>query len=454
MRIAFVAMSGIRVVDQELLDLGLTLPGFVERSKAIASLPSLGLLTLAGMTPARHECRYIEVDQVGDQNLSAFAEFDLVALSSFTAQIPEAYALAEAILDQGIPVVMGGLHVTALPEEAEARGIVTVCGEGELAWPSVLADAEAGALRRRYDVRNQRFDLSRAPMPAYELLDMERYNRITVQTSRGCPWRCAFCASSVLLTDRYTQKPAHKILAEIDRIIELWPRPFLELADDNSFVHRPYWKQLLPRLARRKIRWFTESDLSIWKDPELLELLAEAGCKEVLIGFESPLRGGVSGIELRADRKAAWLDEQARAVETIQRHGIRVNACFVLGLDGDGTDVFDAVEAFVREATPFDVQITYPTPFPGTPFYAQLERERRLTHPGQWERCTLFDINFEPLRMSRDELREGFLRLTRSLYTDGATAQRRAGFLRHARLGRSRARRRAPIPRTAPRLGA
>src|SRR5688500_10313638 len=121
MKIALVAMSGIRALDQELLELGLTLPGFVERSKTIASLPSLGLLTLAGMTPAGHDVRYLEVADIRDAGALP-TDFDLVAISSFSAQVKEGYELARRYWAMGVPVVIGGLHVTSVPEEAADVG--------------------------------------------------------------------------------------------------------------------------------------------------------------------------------------------------------------------------------------------------------------------------------------------------------------------------------------------
>ena len=269
MNIGMIAMSGIRACDTELLELGLTLPGFVERSKQIASLPSLGLLTLAGMTPRRHTVSYHEAPSA-EVIPTLPVNFDLVAISSLSAQIKDAYRVAAHYRALGIPVVMGGLHVTSVPGEPETYGAIGVLGEGELAWPLILADAERGTLKSAYDLRGQEFDLANAPMPAFELLDIERYNRITVQTSRGCPWRCNFCASSILLTRKYKQKPIAKVLAEIDRIRTLWPRPFIEFADDNSFINRAYWHELLPELAKRRIRWFTETDLSIYEDDALL----------------------------------------------------------------------------------------------------------------------------------------------------------------------------------------
>lgn len=426
MRIGLIAMSGVRVCDDELRRLGMTLPGFVERSRTIASLPSLGLLTLAGMTPKHHDITYMEVDHPdADQRWPAF---DLVAISTFTAQARDSYRVADRYRAAGAWVVIGGLHVTAMPDEAAEHADAVIVGEGELCWPLVLRDAEAGRLQPLYRSQPGEFDLAEAPMPAFELLDLDRYNRLTVQTTRGCPWRCAFCASSILLTNRYKHKPIDKVLSEVDRIRELWPRPFIEFADDNSFVNKAYWKRLLPELARRRVRWFTETDVSVGDDDELLAMLRDAGCVELLIGLESPVSEGLAGLEMRSDWKRRRLPGYERAVRRIQSHGIRVNGCFILGLDGQGPGIFDAVFDCARRLELYDVQISLQTPFPGTPLYASLRKAGRLLEDRPWRRCTLFDLVYEPTPMTREELVTGFRNLARRLYSDEMTRWRRENF--------------------------
>ena len=435
MRIALIAMSGIRCCDAGLMRLGLTLPGFVERGRTIASLPSLGLLTLVGMTPPEHELVYFEVRDLPEIEPLP-AGFDLVAISSLSAQIGEAYELARRFAGCGVPVVMGGLHVTSVPDEAARHGASACVGEGEVVWPQVLQDADAGRLRPVYDARGRDFDLADAPMPRYELLDLSRYNRLTVQTSRGCPWRCSFCGASVLLTDKYKQKPIANVLAEVDRIQSLWQRPFIELADDNTFVNLSYWIQLLPQLAERQLRWFAETDVSVHEDDQLLRLMRKAGCAEVLIGLESPRADDLDQLELKRNWKHRQWPYYQHAIETIQSHGIRVNACFMLGLDGQTTDVFEHVRDFVEHTAPYDVQITVATPFPKTPFYEQLKSEGRLLDESAWHRCTLFDVNYCPNPMSVAQLRQGLHALASDLYSEESTNRRRERFKRQATHGR------------------
>ena len=427
MKIGLLALSGIRVVDEELVSLGLTLPGFVERSEVIASLPSLGLLTLAALTPPEHEVEYFEVPN--PRSLEELPNgFDLVAISSYSAQILEAYELADRYRAQGTSVVIGGPHATVLPGEAALHCHAVVLGEGEPCWRQLLSDFEAGEPERVYDGRPHDFDLGDAPVPAYDLLDIPSYNRLTVQASRGCPHRCEFCASSVLLTDRYKQKPVANVVAEIDRILEIWDEPFIEFADDNAFVNRPYWKQLLSELGDRRFRWFAETDLSVARDTELLGMMKESGCAQVLVGFESPVTDGLAGLEQHNDWKLRHYAEYRSAIDTIQSSGVTVNGCFVIGLDGHTTGIFDQVYDFVRDSGLYEVQVTVLTPFPGTPLYDRLGREGRILEPGAWDRCTLFDVNFQPSHMSPSELAGGFRDLVQRLYGEDFTQWRRDNY--------------------------
>jgi radical SAM superfamily enzyme YgiQ (UPF0313 family) len=429
MKLGLLAMSGVRAHNEELTALGLTLPGFVERNRTIASLPSLGLLTLAGLTPDGIDVEYVDVPDVHPAPWLP-GDFDAVAISSFSAQIKEGYELADRYRAVGTRVVLGGLHVTAVPEEASRHADAIVVGEGEPAWPSVVDDLKRSTLKPLYDARKAPFDLALAPMPRFELLSVEKYNRITVQTQRGCPYNCEFCAASIRLAPGFKVKPVEKVIAEIRRIKTIWDKPFIEFADDNTFANKSHGRQLLRALAAERVRWFTESDVSIARDPELLSLMRDSGCAQVLIGFEAPSRRPLEHLERQANWKARQLDRYREAIDTIQSQGITVNGCFILGLDGSGRELFDEVWEFVKTSGLYEVQVTVQTAFPGTPLYSRLQREGRILRQDAWELCTLFDVNFQPASMSVAELEHGLRDLVAKLYDADATRQRRSRFRR------------------------
>jgi radical SAM superfamily enzyme YgiQ (UPF0313 family) len=434
MRIAMVALSGVRVRSAELQALGVTLPGFVERGRVIASLPSLGLLTLAGATPTDVEVRYHEQGDVTAAEL-ADAGTDVVALSTFTAQAPEAYAFADQCRALGLRVALGGLHASVRPEEAARHADHVFVGEGETTWPEFLMDLATGRPRRIYDARGRVFDLARSPRPRYELLDPQRYNRLTIQTTRSCPHRCTFCASGILLRGPYRKKPLELVERDLEAIERLWPRPFLELADDNTFVDRRWGAELLRTLAAHRVRWFTETDVSVADDPGFLALLAESGCRQLLIGLEDLERAAVAELEQRPF-KACRVADYARAVAAIQEAGISVNGTFILGADHHTPEVFARVVRFAEDVGLAEVQVTVLTPFPGTPLRERLEREGRLLAPADWASCTLFDVTFRPARMSVRELEEGLRGTFRALYGPGRVRARRRRFHEQVRRGR------------------
>ena len=432
MRVGFIAMSGVRAYNEELTELGLTLPGFVDRNKIIASLPSLSLLTLAALTPDEFDIEYIEIVDINEID-ELPGPFDLVAISTYSAQVFEAYKLADRYCKLGVKTVIGGPHVTSVPEEAKEHCDCVVVGEGEPVWENLLRDLENGKLMPYYNSFDKNYHLKNSPIPRFDLLDPDKYNRLTVQTSRGCPYKCEFCAASILISKKYKQKPAEKVLEEIREIKKLWQHPFIEFADDNTFVNKTYWKELLKHLRHEKIKWFTETDISVAEDDQLLALMRESGCQQVLIGFESPVGKDLNGIELRKNWKSTQFERYKQAINKIQSHGITVNGCFILGLDGQDKSIFNKVFEFVKDSGLYEVQITIMTAFPGTPLYERLIKDNRIIKNGDWKKCTLFDVNYYPMDMTVKELENGFRDLVEKLYSDEFTKYRQSNYKKQIR---------------------
>ncbi|WOO43717.1 B12-binding domain-containing radical SAM protein [Rubellicoccus peritrichatus] len=427
--VLFVSLSGVRIKNRRLLEAGMTLPGFVERSQVIASLPNLALLTLAAYTPEHWEVHYLDLDGINDDLIEQIVlqDYSLIAISFLTARAYDCYAFADILREQEQVVVLGGLHVSAMPDEAQLHASAIVVGEGEPVWENLLKDFQANQLKERY--ASSRSDIpgfSNGPIPRYDLLNIEQYNRITLQTTRGCPLSCFFCGASHTISP-VRRKAISQVRRELEAILELWPKPFIELADDNTFVNKSWGKELLRLFAEYPIRWFTETDLSIGADREMLNLLAKSNCAQVLIGLESPSSSTLGGMD-PGKWKARTQNKATDYIKRIQDHGISVNGCFILGSDEDGPECFERTAETIDALELAEAQITLLTAFPGTQLYSRLKSENRLISDHFWDACTLFDVTFEPLQMTRFELEEGFYQLMQEVYNSERVRNRKAHF--------------------------
>lgn len=431
MRVGLLAMSGVRVVNPKLVELGVTLPQFVRRGEVIAQLPSLALLVLAALTPDDVDVDYIEVADISNEGPRQ--NYDLVAISSYTAMAYEMYALADRYRAAGVPVVIGGLHASFAPEEAKEHADAVCVGEGEALWPRILGDFRRAGRRGLQPFYRESapgtYDLAQSPMPRFDLLLGRQYNRITVQTVRGCPLDCEFCGASKLYGPKYRRKPLPQVLAEIRKIKELWgDNAFFELADDNSFANRHWAREFLQAIQEFDLRWFTETDVSIADDDELLRLLARSGCRQVLIGFESIRPQSLDHID-RANWKYNRRERYMDAIKKIQSYGVTVNGCFIVGNDGDDRGIFEELRDFIIKSELLECQVTILTPFPGTPLLRRLKAEGRLLYERIWDKCTLFDLVFVPKNMTPEELVEGHIGLMKELYNQEQFTRRKRHYV-------------------------
>jgi radical SAM superfamily enzyme YgiQ (UPF0313 family) len=415
--VTFVPLSGFRVRERELLALGMSLPGLKPRAKALSESPALGLLTLAGLLPDDWTCSYQPLDHYRPEMLEQIVSEQptFVAISALTASIEQ---VCTDLRQRKIPTVLGGLHVTACPDEASRFADSVVVGSGEGVWPEILNDALAGSLSPVYRVPSEPMPIEHAwRVPRFDLIGPNPL-RFTLQTARGCPLACDFCGASRLLGP-FREKPLAAIKAELAAICQLDSRPLVELADDNSFVGGRDVYSLFEVLAQSGVRYFTECDWRIGERPDVLRGLAASGCVQVLVGIESlvlryPGMGG----------KQAELARIMAAIERIQEAGVAVNGCFIVGADGETRASLDKLASFIRESSLADVQVTLQTPFPGTALYRRLCQQGRLLPERGWSHYTLFDVTYQPDSLTVPELETGFRELIGASFSTECAARR------------------------------
>lgn len=416
--VTFVTLAGFRVADPQLLDLGLSLPGFVDRAAALARLPALGLITLAGMFPEDWTCSYHAPAQVDAELLHKISTEapDLVAISALTPSVLEAYRLSDSLRERQLTTVLGGLHVSVCPQEARQHTDCIVIGSAEPVWLQVLQDLEQGELQPVYRT-SRSGTMQNWPLPRFDLLGtVQRY---TLQTQRGCPFACDFCGASRLL-DTFQEKPLEHIRRELEVITRLRPRTLLELADDNTFAGSRDAVALIETLGSFGVRWFTEADWRLGERTELLPHLAASGCMQVLTGLES-LVFRYPGMAA----KEADLERMLAACEALQSAGVCVNACFIVGAEGETAASIERLTEFLLQAPFAEVQVTLQTPFPGTGLYHKLSQAGRMLPDRDWSHYTLFDVTYQPDLLTVRELETYFRELIAHVYGPAATARRK-----------------------------
>jgi len=364
-----------------------------------------GLLVVAALTPKHHEIELV------DENVSPIdfnKDYDLVGISFMTQQATRAYEVADEYRKRQVKVILGGIHPTVLPEEAKRHADSVVIGEVEYLWGKILTDVENNRLQDFYRAEKL-VDMKDSPVPRFDLLDNKKYLLAWIQTSRGCPHDCDFCAASKVYGRTYREKADEQIVKEIESAKTVFPNVRYYFADDNFFVNKNKRRRLLEKLIPLKIRWMAQTDVSIAEHDDLLDLAYRSGCIFLFIGFESLNAGSLRKVD-KDEWKYKRLEKYPEYIRKIQSFGIGVQGAFIVGFDEDDSSVFNGVSDFIVENKLYGAQITILTPLPGTTVRLALEKEGRITG-NDWRSYTGFDVNFTPRKMTKDELERGVVRI-------------------------------------------
>jgi radical SAM superfamily enzyme YgiQ (UPF0313 family) len=369
------------------------------------ALPPLSLALLAGCTPPRYEVRIVDE---AFEDIDFDQTVDLVAVTCMTPLAPRAYAVAQEFRRRGIPVVLGGIHASMLPQEAIRFADSVVTGEAEATWATVLEDAEQGRLRRSY--QSDLPSLERLPQPRRDLLPRGYFVQ-TVQTSRGCPFDCRFCSVTRFNGGRYRLRPLAEVIDEIEHLSD--DRFFF--IDDNIVGSGPRCAQraaqLFERLQGLGKSWGSQTCINIADNQDLLSQAAASGAKVLFIGFESIDESALVGMNKRINLPAAR-GGYRDAIRRIRDCGIAVVGGFIFGCDHDTPSVFERTVDFIADHGLDGAQFTIQTPLPGTRLYQELAEQGRLLYrdyPADWRRYNVFEVVFRPQQMSQEELKHGQL---------------------------------------------
>jgi radical SAM superfamily enzyme YgiQ (UPF0313 family) len=375
--------------------------------------PLAGLLAVAASIP-RDEYEVVLTDE-NIETIDFDLKADLVGISAMTSYVNRGYEIADQFRDKGVPVVMGGVHPSFMPQEALKHCDAVVIGEVELVIDNLLDDLKQGAMRGTYK-SDALHPMSGMPMPRYDLLKKNRYVNCTfVQTSRGCHQGCTFCAEPLMNGLKFRYRPVDEVIYEMEncgsRVVSINDADFFGTPD------RP--KEVMRALKGRGIQWQAGVTSKLAQDDRMLELAAESGCTMLSIGFESISRATLKSVHKHVNRPETF----AALVDKLHSYGIMVFGLFMYGFDGDDISVFD-------ETVNFNVNTKYDacaysvlTPYPGTLTWYEMKKANRIVS-FDWEKYDQGHVVFRPAQMSGDELRRGESRAYETFYSLASIASR------------------------------
>jgi radical SAM superfamily enzyme YgiQ (UPF0313 family) len=383
-----------------------------------ARVYSLALPILAALTPPDVEISFTD-DLLTPIDLEKdLKEVDLVGITVLSKTALRAYRIADAYRKKGVPVVLGGIHPSALPQEAIEHADAVVVGEAEGIWHHLVEDVRAKDLKPFYRQAGYT-DPSKILRPRREILPARGYFPVdVVQATRGCPFRCEFCSVRKFFGNTYRFRPISEVVEEIRGLRHRW----MMFNDDNIIGNPSYSKELLNALTPLKKKWFGQISLSGLKEVNNIELLAKSGCISLLIGFESLSRSNLIQSQKYQNDPA----EYREIIDHLHRYGIAISGFFIFGFDEDDPSVFEETVSFAIETKLFHAVFTLLTPYPETAFYQRVKSEGRLVEDRWWfsERPEDSAPYFIPKKMSGEVLRECWKNAWKEFYSLSSTWKR------------------------------
>jgi len=389
------------------------------------SMYPLNLAVIAGLTSKEKEISFFD-DR--SESIPYEIDTDLVAMPVETYTAKRTYSIADQFRKNGVPVVLGGMHATLLPEEAKQHADSVIIGDAEPVWKTVLEDLENRSLKRSYHVNTSGKKLGTVPINR-EIFDGKRYLPLgLIEAGRGCYFDCDFCAVTAMHRRTYRTKPIEDIVREIE---ETQSRN-IYFVDDNFVSDFRRTKELCDAITPLGIRWISQGSVNMADDAQLLSSLERSGCFNMLIGFES-----LNPEALKAMGKS-WASSKrdySEAMKKIRNHGITVYATFVFGYDTDTKDDFKRTLDFAIDQKFAITAFNHLVPFPGTPLYQRLESQGRLLYDNWWlrENGKFGEVVFQPKNMSPEELAENCYKCREGFYGYGSIAKRMLDFKANSR---------------------
>jgi radical SAM superfamily enzyme YgiQ (UPF0313 family) len=370
----------------------------------VPNVAEMGLPLIAAYTPAG-----VEVEKVEDyfDEIPWDTDADVVGISAQVMMLKRAVELADGFRRRGKIVVMGGFLPTMHPEEVLDHVDAICVGEGDLVWPEMLRDIEAGRLRKTYKAERQ-IDVSTMPTPRYDLIRGGRFVSYPVQATRGCPYSCDYCSIIQFYEKTYRLRPVEHVI----RDIKATGSRFIHFTDDNLMEHRRYAKELFRAMKGLGVQWISQVTINVAQDEELLRLAYESGCRGLAVGVESLSQKNLDGVQ----KSFNHVDRFAKAFRTIQDAGIGVHALIVFGFPEDTRETFDETVDFLERCGVAIAEFFIFTPYPKTPagkrvFDAGLITDHDLNHFRETY------VVFRHPKLAPEEIVEGYWRAQRRFYS-------------------------------------